>query len=234
LEFCRLPVEEYAEIPSTQEALKQHLAGGEAIGGVLAHKQTAGRGRFGRSWISNENSLTISLAFSQWPNHPKPYLAGMQTALKIAKIVDCKVCWPNDLTVRRRKIGGILTDLVTLPDGVQIPVVGIGLNLGPIEFPVELQDRASSLSEQTGKRHLLMPLVAQVLAAIESVPVLTEFSSLADEWAELDDTRGKSYSLPAGTTVIADRVGAGGELLAWQEDRLVRVLAADALFGDVS
>ena len=103
---------------------------------VAAGHQTSGRGRLGRSWISEPGS---SLLFSfvlrpQMEPERAPLLvllAGVAMAdacREAGKLVRCK--WPNDLLLEEAKVGGILTEASVSQGKVGPVVVGVGMNLG--------------------------------------------------------------------------------------------------------
>jgi hypothetical protein len=54
--------------------------------------------------------------------------------------------WPNDLLVARRKLAGILAEALS-----DVVVLGYGINVGPMAYPPELRDRATSLETELGR-----------------------------------------------------------------------------------
>lgn len=147
-------------VDSTNEEIKRALAAGDAPDGlaVIAAEQTAGRGRRGRSFLSAAGKgLYCSVLLK--PDCPPEDLA-MLTAWAAVAVRDAieKVCgvspaikWPNDLVVDGKKLCGILTELVTLPEtGV---ILGIGVNLSQTaeDFGPELAPIAASLAQAAGK-----------------------------------------------------------------------------------
>jgi len=126
---------------STQLDARRLLKQGEIRLGdaVVADEQTAGRGRFGRSWISPCGGLYATIVAPSDPLiSPKAGLAftrvlnsaGMAAVLK----------WPNDLLIGRRKLGGILVEVF---EGYSL--VGIGLNLtsSPLETATHVSAHVS-------------------------------------------------------------------------------------------
>jgi BirA family biotin operon repressor/biotin-[acetyl-CoA-carboxylase] ligase len=104
---------------------------------LVARRQTAGRGRAGRSWQSDAGSLTFSLA---WPfNRPLSGLVGLPLAVGVAladvlraRGIAVGLKWPNDVLLDGGKLAGILIETtgVASTTGTQTwAVIGIGINL---------------------------------------------------------------------------------------------------------
>jgi len=197
------------EAPSTQDLIKSSKAGV-----IWTDNQTAGRGRHDRIWHCEPGTaLAASFRFEEFTHHRSPYLVGMGLAVIVANEFDLSVQWPNDIVSEGRKIGGILTEVT---DGV--PIVGLGLNLTTREFPPEIRHRATSL--QHAKGEVVTPQIAleRVLAALSSSLLCVDtWTTLAPEWQSRDATRGKTYSLPDGRTVVAQHITEEGHLF-WMND----------------
>lgn len=125
-----------AECGSTNTEALKHLreGGGPLI--LSAARQTAGRGRLGRAWQSDDAALTFSAALSL-PSELD--LAGLSLAVgcTVADALDpgghrIRLKWPNDLFLDGAKLGGILIETLPLPDERRGVVIGIGLNLAPL------------------------------------------------------------------------------------------------------
>ena len=139
-------IEQVAEIDSTNEACRLRAAAGEAAGLVIrADRQTAGRGRRGRSWTSPAGNLYASLLLR--PERPVSETAALgfaavtamgdvaESLLPRERSVQHK--WPNDLLIDGRKMSGIL--LETEPGFL---VLGIGVNIAthPEDTPYPATD----------------------------------------------------------------------------------------------
>ena len=142
---------------------------------VLAEEQSAGRGRAGRTWHSERAAgiyvtllLRPKLAPVQAP--VLTMMAGLSAHSAVEAItglpVDLK--WPNDLMIRGKKAGGILTEMHAEPGLVRFVVVGIGLNVNQERFPGELAGLATSLRQETGKPQSRMELLVRLLREFES------------------------------------------------------------------
>lgn len=142
---------------------------------VLAEEQTAGRGRAGHSWHSERATgiyatllLRPRLAPVQAPL--LTMMAGLSAHAAVYGVtglsVDLK--WPNDLLVREKKVGGILTEMHAEPSQVRFVIVGIGINVNQEKFPAELAKSATSLRVETGRLQSRLDVLVRFLRELES------------------------------------------------------------------
>lgn len=125
-----------AECGSTNTEALAHLRAGGGPLILSASRQTAGRGRLGRAWQSDDAALTFSVAL---PLPAALDLSGLSLAVgcTVADLLDpsgrrIQLKWPNDLFLDGAKLGGILIETVPLPAEQRGVVIGIGLNLKPL------------------------------------------------------------------------------------------------------
>jgi len=138
------------------EALRQAKLGADEGLCVIADRQTAGRGRLGRKWVSGDGSgLYFSVVLR--PKLETAYLplitlmAGLavyDTLMEFGLKPDIK--WVNDVLIGDNKISGILAETVDTPRGLAV-VLGIGINLASANFSDEIGASATSIKEETGK-----------------------------------------------------------------------------------
>jgi BirA family biotin operon repressor/biotin-[acetyl-CoA-carboxylase] ligase len=149
---------------------------------VLADQQSSGRGRQGRSWLSQAGqNLTFSLllrpecAVTALP--PLTLLAGVAVARVFQTLagrgVVPRLKWPNDVLCdvegQPRKLVGILTEMATQRDEVKHVVVGIGINVNQTVFDPAVASIASSLQLLSGRPLDRAELLAAVLVELESL-----------------------------------------------------------------
>jgi len=217
---------------STQSLAATYLLEDSPIGVIYAHEQTQGKGRFDRTWVSQTgDSLTYSLIFRAYPDHPKPYLIGMAAALAVAGVLHCKLRWPNDLVFGELKVGGILTQLMPDSKGRLVAVVGIGINLNQQSFPPEIAEIATSLSLARGGHYDPELIGHKIVERFASLPEPDEWGDLLPIWDLFDVTPGKKYKLVSGEVSTALGIGSEGQLLCSVEGESRTVLAAEAMFG---
>ena len=145
----------FDSIDSTNtEALKQARLGAEEGLCVTARRQTAGRGRHGRAWVSEKDAgLYFSIVLR--PRIETQYLplvtlmAGVAVHDALEEFgIDADIKWVNDLLVMEKKICGILAETTETNEGLAV-VVGIGINLKSSNFPPEIADTATSIKDET-------------------------------------------------------------------------------------
>ena len=136
-----------AECGSTNTEALAHLRDGGGPLLVSATRQTAGRGRLGRAWQSDDAALTFSVAVALPASLD---LSGLSLAVgcTVADVLDpagsrIQLKWPNDLFLDGAKLGGILIETVPLTSAQRGVVIGIGLNLAPLPADADLSGYAS-------------------------------------------------------------------------------------------
>ncbi len=210
-----------AECGSTNTEALAHLRDGGGPLLLSAARQTAGRGRLGRVWQSDDAALTFSVAL---PLPADLDLAGLSLAVgcAVADALDpagtrLQLKWPNDLFLDGAKLGGILIETAALPSGERGVVIGIGLNLQPL--PADA-DRSAYRSGH-GALQTLDPAATATAALDRLAPalraMLADFQNLGfaawqAAFARRDLTAGQKVRV--GEQVgIARGVSARGELL---------------------
>jgi len=173
----RFDIDVVDECGSTNAVLLGKAEKGAPSGTVLAaRRQTAGRGRMGRQWLSEPGaSLTFSLLW-RLPPGTMPYGLSLAVGVALAEGLEAMgvgglaLKWPNDLLLDGGKLAGVLVELV--PGAPDAAVIGIGLNLRlPAGMPDEVRALAAALPAELTADELLARLLSSLHA------VLTEFAA---------------------------------------------------------
>ncbi|AZC40345.1 bifunctional biotin--[acetyl-CoA-carboxylase] ligase/biotin operon repressor BirA [Pseudomonas chlororaphis] len=178
---------------------------------VLAERQTAGRGRRGRKWASPfaENvyySLVLRIDGGMRQLEGLSLVVGlavMQT-LREFGIADAGLKWPNDVLVGRKKIAGILLELVGDPADVCHVVLGVGINVN-MQKTDEVDQQWTSVRLESGKqvdRNQLVARLSMMLKAYLERHQAQGFSSIQEEWEQNHLWQGSAVSLIAGVNKI--------------------------------
>lgn len=167
----------FQETDSTNTQAKRLAEEGAESGTlVVADMQSAGKGRRGRSWQQRPGTM-VSMTFILKPEFA-PDRASMLTLLaahSVAKAIEnmtelsALIKWPNDIVIHKKKVVGILTEmsLSLEQDSIHYVVVGIGINTNISAFSEEIQDIATSLYLESGKKVNRGGLIAEVMKCFE-------------------------------------------------------------------
>lgn len=219
-------------VGSTQNEAALSLLAGSPVDVVFAHNQLHGRGRFGRDWRSNRGeSLTMSLVFSAYESHSRPWLIGMSCAAACAEQIGCQVQWPNDLVMNGKKLGGVLTEMGGEEGSVRVPIVGIGINVTMRTFPAAVARTATSVSAEKLPTQPPLELAQEIVNRIGAAPEPTDWRSIETTWRARDATVGKRYKDVMGEVVTALGIDDEGCLIVESEHGCSTVYAAEAFFG---
>lgn len=237
----------YDVLDSTNEEAKRLAGGGASHGAVIwAKKQTAGRGRMGREWISPEGNLYVSILLSPGKDlaicSQLSFVAAVAAAETLEVIVSeqgavsCK--WPNDILYDGKKLGGILLESFTTPDekgkDKQWVVVGVGINID--HYPEHVMFPATCLRE-AGVEIISAKIVLSrfIYNFIHRYDLWAKkgFKDIQKEWID------RAYRLGHPTQVIVgdkqmegtfDGIDASGRLLLKQKSGAVTGISAGDVF----
>jgi BirA family biotin operon repressor/biotin-[acetyl-CoA-carboxylase] ligase len=173
----------------------------------------------------------MSLVYRSYSEHREPWLIGMAVAIAVARATRARLQWPNDVVFDRRKLAGVLTELLPAGPDKKVPVIGVGVNLNQASFPDEIAGSATSMFATTGVRHDARTLAHQIVGEIAGIPEPDDWRAIAADWAALDDSPGKSYRLATGETAVARRIGEQGALVCTVGGVERKVMAADSILG---
>jgi BirA family biotin operon repressor/biotin-[acetyl-CoA-carboxylase] ligase len=232
------------EIGSTNSALLTALQRGEDVHGrvLAAERQTAGRGRMGREWVSRfGGSLTFSFGwrFEQCA----AALSGLSLAIGVALAQGLggmgyggvRLKWPNDLLHTHRKLGGVLLEIAGDALGPTTVVVGVGINVAlPAAARVDIPQAVVDLSELADappdRNRLLAGLLTHLAPACEQFGK-AGFRAFADISQGLHAYHGRPVRLsePGGAVSegVVEGVDETGALLFSSQGARRRLLAGE-------
>jgi BirA family biotin operon repressor/biotin-[acetyl-CoA-carboxylase] ligase len=229
-----LPVEVRFRCASTNRLLLERARAGAGAQALLTEVQSAGRGRWGRRWVSPfGNAVCLSVL---WQFPPLPHgLAGLSLAVAVgaaealaAEGVPAQLKWPNDLLLAGRKLGGILIELVGEVEGPCAVVIGLGLNLAGAQAIAEQADQpVAALEQAIGQRaHQRNRLAARFISAITRACeqfAIGGFAAFAPRWQRYDMLAGVPVVLALPSEEVrgvARGVDSRGALLLERDGRI--------------
>ena len=226
---------------STMDDARRAAAEGAPDGTlIVADEQSAGRGRFERTWVSPPGvNLYVSLLLRP-PTEVASQLA-MMAPLALARALRriagsegglVTIKWPNDVRMGGRKIGGILIESSLAQegaDGFSIVGIGVNVNFDPADHPA-IRDIATALLGELGRRVPRLELLSALMEETEQLYLaLGRGCSVRDEWASMLDTLGQHVSVTWGGDVyegVAEGVDDEGGLLLRLADGSIVSLSA--------
>lgn len=251
-------LERVNETRSTNDDLLERWRAGQLIDPVarIAHKQTAGKGRAGRSWLANaDDSICFSLAypFKRTPAELTglSLLIGLAVISGIAQACELKeddlyrtglrLKWPNDLLLNSAKLGGILIEGGQAKPGEPTwMIIGVGLNLKnaqSIEASLQAGQKAAAIDQMLGTskklpdtEYLWLKLIASFEHHFQHFDQ-QGFEFYQDQWSKWDAYQDQAVCI-SGTGKesiygIAKGVDKTGALLLQQENNMIAIHAGD-------
>ncbi len=197
---------------------------------VLADLQTAGKGRLDRPWYSPVGGIWMSVILKP----EKPNLIPVLTSVSLCETFSTYdillgLKWPNDVMLNKKKVAGILCEVVD-----QSVIVGIGLNLNIKEFPPELRNTATSIFIETKKSFDKMAVFQMLCKEIDYNYMMLKgdhVSHLLTKWRHYTIMLGKDVTieLPGGkvTGRVLDISSDGGLVIMKPDNTIERILAGD-------
>ncbi len=143
---------------------------------VVAESQSGGRGRAGRSFYSPaQTGVYLSLVLRPGVHAAVGARITSLAAVAVARAIDnlagteTKIKWVNDLYMNDRKIGGILCEASVEVENrrLEAVILGIGINVGAMTFPKDLEGIATSIENECGIAIPRCQLIAEICNQIE-------------------------------------------------------------------
>ncbi len=148
-------IEHHSQVASTNDIALARGKTGAAEGTlIMAEHQTAGRGRYGRSWEAPSGKcLLASVILRHRLLRDQVALPNLIGAMAIAKAIritqglDARIKMPNDVRIEKKKVAGVLTELAYDEAGQPFFVLGFGVNVNCVweDFPLALRETATSV-----------------------------------------------------------------------------------------
>ena len=238
----------FDSIDSTQnQALK--MADDPANNGtvIIAAKQTGGKGRAGRKWVSPKGGIWLSIILqpkfdiSITTLFPIASALALSNALEKTLKISPELKWPNDLTIKGKKIAGMLVDASLESNRIENIVLGVGINFDIDVKQIEKTLKGSpnfygvtSLCEQKIKVKPIQ-LVQTFFVELEKICDLLntkQTKKIISEWTKRSSTIGKKVELDTRDGRIkgkAIKIDDDGALLVSDNNKIIRIIAGDII-----
>ena len=166
---------------------------------VIAGRQTKGRGRLKRRWLSEDGGLYFTMVLRPPISVKVSFRVNFLASLTLARVIremlgiDAMVKWPNDILVDDLKISGMLSELEAEADRVLFISIGIGINVN--NDPFEAEPGASSLKKISGREISRKDLLTRFLEAFSDRMQKADFEDVISEWKKYTVTLGRQVRI---------------------------------------
>lgn len=212
---------------------------------VIAQKQTSGRGRMNRKWVTGKGGVSLSIIL-----HPKfdvsistlfPIAASVAlvNAIQNTLKINPNVKWPNDIVIKGKKVAGMIVDSTIESNLIENMILGVGIN-----FKVDTKNLESKLKDtenfygvssllKTTNNITALELVQNFLFELEKVITLLnngKTSQIIQRWEKSSTTIGKRVSIKTNdgiVTGIAKKINNDGSLNIIKNGKIQKVIAGD-------
>ncbi len=197
-------VKYFDTVNSTNTEAKNAIKDGLAKDALfIAHNQTEGRGRQGKSFFSPKGGLYMSMVIHREISLSDATLITPAAAVAVVEAIQNAtkkhplIKWVNDIFIDGKKVCGILTEAVSdFEKGIaKSIIIGIGINVDKVDFPEELKEIAGSLNSSIDKIQLAADIFNRLKEICDKLP----------DKSFMDDYR--KYSLVLGKTITFNRNG---------------------------
>lgn len=234
-----LQIEVREETGSTNQDAKLAAANGAPHGSVfIANKQTAGRGRRGRNFVSMQGSgiymsiiLKPSLTASDAIYITTAASVAVYRAIKNVTKMETQIKWVNDLYYKGKKVCGILTEAVTNCETglIESIILGIGINFNiqAEQIPSDLKDIAGALYYGDTGGVNRNQLIAEILSQVLQVCMDSDNREFLKDYRENSMVLGKEINilgLSEPKKAIAIGIDDNGGLIVEYENKMIETI----------
>ena len=210
---------------------------------VISKKQTGGRGRMKRKWKSPVGGIWMSIIIN-----PKfdvtyttlvPIATSLALCIAIEKIlkINTKLKWPNDITLKKKKVAGVLINVSMISNQIENMVLGIGINFkinpNELENSIKKTPNFYGVGTLVKKNQSMTPLIKQFLYELENVLQLInsgQIKKIRNGWTKRSSTIGRNVSIVTNEGRIsgkAIRIDNEGGLIISKNKKTHRVIVGD-------
>jgi BirA family biotin operon repressor/biotin-[acetyl-CoA-carboxylase] ligase len=218
-------IEILKSVDSTNKYLHEQTDADYSKTVVFAERQTSGRGRRGKAWVSPFAAniyMSILWDFEQGAQALEGLSLGVGVAVRRALVElgigNVGLKWPNDIYIGDKKLGGILLEMIGDPAGQCSVIVGVGINVAmPSKNTVDIDQPWTDLNSESAmpvsRNKLAANLTDHIFQLLDSFEVIG-FGHYRDEWQDADAFKGRQGTIQtprdaiSGTIVGVDNRGA--------------------------
>lgn len=212
---------------------------------IIAQRQTKGRGRLNRKWISPKGGIWLSILLRPNFELSKASLLPMLTSLALAMAIENnlrlkpELKWPNDVTLNDKKVSGILIDTAIETNKIEYIIIGIGINfkINPRIISRSIKSKKYGITTlvEENKEASSVKFVQEFLYQFEILynKLMSDSKEIQKEWTRRSSTIGKNVKVVTSTGIThgkAVSIDENGGLLLTHKGKTHLVLAGDVSY----
>ena len=218
----------YTTLPSTNTFALEHFDEYEHLNIITANTQTAGKGRKGRKWSSENGGLYFTVIY-------KPGNIETENISSLTQIMAISVCkaikdlgakaylkWPNDVLYKGKKFCGILSEAVADGTNIKGLVIGVGVN---IEQKVIVSDKPFTTLKEMGIKISKSVLIEKIISNFENCPK----ENFTQVFKTLCPNFGKQITVDGKTGIFEDMDQNGCMILKTEQGK-EKIIVGDVQF----
>ena len=160
---------------STNTDAKQFAKDGDLHGTVVvADTQYDAKGRRGRTWQTfPRRNLYFTIVLRPTLEADKASMLTLVMAMSVVRAIreqsglKAEIKWPNDIVINKKKVCGILTEMILDGTSIDYVVIGVGINVNQEFFQEEIKETATCLHAESGRKYSRAALLKKILAYFE-------------------------------------------------------------------
>ena len=205
----------YEKTTSTNDKVMEIGADGLDGTVVISDAQKQGRGRLGRDWISPPGAnLYFTVLLKPLFSPKEASIFTLMAAVAVVSAIreyaglNAVIKWPNDILIRNKKVGGILTEMKSDMDRINFIAIGIGVNVNMSlsMLPTGMKSIATSLKKEKGKSVNRVELLGEILRNLEywyKKVLAGKKKVLLGKWLYFDSTVGNKIKIKTQGGIIS-------------------------------
>ena len=214
---------------------------------IVAEKQTSGKGRLGRKWESPKGGIWLSIILQPKFDigvttlFPLAASLALSNAIEKTSKIKSELKWPNDITIKGKKVAGILVDVSLESNKIENLVLGVGVNFDVNTKQIEKSLKGTpnfygvaSLSQQN-KNTRPIELVNSFLSELEKIYFMLnsgDVKKIIEEWTKKSSTIGKEIEMNTEKEKIKGKaigIDDDGALIILEDKNKKRIIAGDII-----
>lgn len=223
----------YSQLHSTNKYAKENNIESDNL--IVTPYQYEGRGRFDRIWESIDgDNLTFSIVKSFRLNTRDVFIINFYVSYIVLKAIkdifpdymqnNFSLKWPNDLLLKNKKFGGILSELINIKDEDKKFIIGVGINVNQRDFSDNISKKATSLRKETGIIFEIEELLIRIVKEFYlNIDLLKDTKNVLNLWKSNSQIINKEVKFRK----IDDNIEIKGKILDVMDDGGIKIETVD-------